>query len=301
MFLLYKSLYLLLFICHLHSILGINVFVSENGEFFVCHNRTGTLFRIPDAETTKKVFESMRVSSVPKLNSKILSDCALASSSLIHRDHSRDETTRVKVQLAKLISPSSFIVLIKKLQGFYLNPSIAFTSNYQGEKVLMSWRKVPHAKAVLSFGWLNMKTMEVQVSSHRPDNYLMGAILTSQEDARLLVTNDRKIITVYTGNYGSRIKTKMFCSIGTWNSSSLELSFENSYYLRYEGNDHQKNWIPFLYNNSLLFIQTLVPLTTLSIAQRDENYVATMKVFSVNHMQNRSSYLPWKADEYGAY
>eukprot|EP01035_Chromulina_nebulosa_P003253 gene3253-4432_t len=252
-------------------------------------------------ETLKKVLGGMHISSVPILDSNTIDACALISSSLIHKDHSRDETTRVKVQLADLVSPSTFIVSVKKLDGFYLNPCIAFTSNDKKtlyEKVLLSWRKVNNPNAVLSFGWLNMNTMEVKGSSRRPDNYFMGAALTSQEDARLLIMPDHKIVAVYTGNYGLRLKTKAFCSLGTWNASSMELTFENSYYLRYEGKEHQKNWIPLLYNNSLLFIQKLVPLTTLAIEKRDENYVAEMKVFSVNYSQNRTSSLPWKAAEY---
>jgi hypothetical protein len=163
----------------------------------------------------------------------------------------------------------------------------------------MSWRKANTDKEVLSFGWLNLETMQVNQSFRRPDNYFMGSFTTSQEDARLLIMPDRKIVTVYTGNFGLRKRTKMFCSLGTWNASSLELSFENSYYLHYEDHEHQKNWIPFLYNNTLLFIHKFIPLTTLTITYRDENYKASMKVFSVNDKQNKSTPLPWKGDAYG--
>ena len=255
-----------------------------------------------DVETVQKVLESMDISSVPVLDSNTISECALKFPSLTQRDNSRDETTRVKVQLAELVSPSSYIISIKKLQGFYLNPCIVFT-NYDSKRnqreVLMSWRKANTDREVLSFGWLNLETMQVNQSLRRPDNYFMGSLTTSQEDARLLVTPDRRLVTVYTGNHGLRKRTKMFCSLGTWNASSLELSFENSYYLHYEDSEHQKNWIPFMYNDTLLFIQKFIPLTTLTISNRDENYKATMKVFSVNDRQNKSTPLPWKGDAYG--
>ena len=272
---------------------GFKIFQLENGSFVFC--RRSSLLHVPDNSTLFKLVQNRNISSIPFLDTQALLQCINAAPSLVARDNSRDEAIRVKVQEADLASPSSFIILIKRLSGFYLNPCIAFIN----KRILITWRAM-NDNAVLSYGWLDMETMAVERIINRPDNYFMGGAQTSQEDVRIIIGTNNSIISVYTGNFGLRRKAKAFLSIGAWNDSDWTLSFESSVFMKYGEMFNQKNWIPFYYNESLLFIYSLVPLTVLRMKSQDENYVGEMEVFSVNSLQNKSYPLPWKGDKYGS-
>ena len=117
---------------------------------------------------------------------------------------------------------------------------------------------------------------------------------TVGEDPRILVVNQSLLYVVY--SFGNPMRMRIM-SIGLENQrisvlkTSLNIELETSVNSNIENAAIQKNWAPFLHNESLFFIQRLNPFTVVSIDSNFENGTSPIaKVISMSNILR----LSWK-------
>lgn len=116
----------------------------------------------------------------------------------------------------------------------------------------------------------------------------------SGEDPRVMVVNDSFLYVVY--SFGKPMRMRIM-EVGLVNGTisilknSLNIELESVVNAHIENAAVQKNWSPFLHNQSLHFIQRLNPFTVVAIDSHFENNTAPLaKVVSMaNYLE-----LPWK-------
>jgi hypothetical protein len=122
-----------------------------------------------------------------------------------------------------------------------------------------------------------------------------------QEDGRLLVLHDNRLLVSYSVMKGIRFRGGCFhpCYFyAHYNNITRAIEFSPSVIIAYEDpinlslgqSNDQKNWIPFEFRRDVYFIQSLEPFHIVQVSQI-ESYRA-----SVRTIVNDSSILPWSKD-----
>jgi predicted GH43/DUF377 family glycosyl hydrolase len=143
------------------------------------------------------------------------------------------------------------------------------------------------------FGVLTNTTESIPMS----DRYNEKEILLGQ-DPRLLVLNNRSILVAYTNRYAVPLKMGIaIISISALN----ELTVTENYIGVLPNEDAyapQKNWTPFMYNNTLHFVQHFVPFTiaTIDTSQDPTSFMNNDKwtaIFTKQVHVHEGVHLPW--------
>jgi hypothetical protein len=80
---------------------------------------------------------------------------------------------------------------------------------------------------------------------------------------------DGRLVVVYAGsigkfdmNYRGNREAVQFLSTGQWSEEKQVIEFDRSVSMRLQG--HQKNWVPFEYNRTAMFLTSINPVKTQS-------------------------------------
>eukprot|EP01038_Epipyxis_sp_PR26KG_P006294 gene6294-8668_t len=234
-----------------------------------------------------------------ELNNKNIYFTNQSIPSLKYENNSPDEKMRVKISKALTIIPNNFVVDLTFMNNCF-NPAMIRWDSF----ILVAWRS-SESNSFLKFGTLDWKKKNsIQNLSDMKLNQSFFADV-HQEDPRMILLNDKTLLISYTGHIEKRENMQYMClaSLVENNFDShlngldhkIELNhiqFHNNIWLKYPNN--QKNWIPFYYNNTILFFQSFNPIHLIEIQHVDENSVATMA--TVYKGEEKS--LPWDY-EYG--
>lgn len=147
------------------------------------------------------------------------------------------------------------------------NPSIAQRGNRS--EFLISWHCFD--KEDVKFGWLKLQNSS-KVYSNESLFEDLGLSPSSkfpiqsnefnyyQHDPRLLVENDTSILVTYgvhLGQFPNGISKQSAVRINLQSDQAL---LSDSILLEYFEGGNQKNWIPFIYEKKILYIQNIAPL-----------------------------------------
>jgi len=213
-------------------------------------------------------------------------------------------------------------------------PAIINRDNKQSFRhvLLFSWRSGDVASRI-RFGWFNTLTSTIReapmpgdtsiTTTNTTSNIHIGLMtitavpgytfnnrVANQEDPRLLALSDGSVMVVYAGsfgkfemNYRGNRDCLQFYSIGRFNYKSNSLEFGDSVMLLYPEGGHQKNWVPFEYNNTVHFFQSINPLHVVALESvNEERHTASIRtVFrDINTTDGVpiTRRLPWQ-EEYG--
>eukprot|EP01035_Chromulina_nebulosa_P027245 gene27245-35794_t len=115
--------------------------------------------------------------------------------------------------------------------------------------------------------------------------YTMGRYFATQEDPRVLSLSDGSVIVIYAGSFGKfdmNFRGNRDClqmiSIGRYDNLTSSLQFAPTVVLQYPEGGHQKNWVPFEYNGTLHFIQSIHPLHVVALDSiHSERHAASVR------------------------
>lgn len=222
----------------------------------------------------------------------VISELKLGKSvPLLHRENaSPDEAMRL--ELLKLTSLQVNLQYDLKYLGEFINPSVVKFKNrlllcaglawgYTG----LTYRK---PNDMIEFIWAN--TSELPFYSKEPylgiDPGVIGPLNVPiiGQDPRLIVINDEKVVLTYTNRMPSLVRMGMAeIEIDPVTNNATITTLWPLIHPPDEHNSHQKNWSPFIYNGTMLFIQRINPLHVVSL-YNDTPYEMHSRTFSrVSH------------------
>lgn len=271
---------------------------STSGEFYIIYFTTRTIRQIPHRETLKEL--NIDIKSLRNVSDSYIKNYNLQNPIplLKKTEVNPDELLRIIVQKSIILQPPIYWIDSYYLPNIF-NPSIALWNGH----ILMCWRSASVRgvqKSFLKFGWLNSTSFQLnsslsylgigsstKVSVSTKDNYNI-----LQDDPRLLVLNDNNLLVTYASVFEKLNRySSLLINI---NKNGLAHLYNSTQLIHKETGIAQKNWVPFEYNNTLLYMQTINPLHIVSVGNKvdiDTNITTTM--YKLDEVK-----LPWP-EEFG--
>ena len=202
-----------------------------------------------------------------------------------------DDLMNNMIALIKAVQPLTFSEI--SLYGRWKEFWDASVVPWNGRLLLVS---NCYARGILMFAWLNMSTNPTS-SPYLGLSAIPSALNfpVSGEDPRVMVVNGSFMYVVY--SFGKPMRMRIM-EVGLDSGgrlailkNSLSIELESVVNAHIENAAVQKNWSPFLHNQTLHFIQRLNPFTVVSIDPHFENN--TIPLAKVVSMANYID-LPWK-------
>ena len=217
---------------------------------------------------------------------------------LTSRRNTPDERMRNYIHTIKAVHEPTFWKDEYFLDGLG-NPSITFVG--KKKEFLLSWRIFDDK--TLKFGWLKLGdnrtysnySMSTDLGLGPDNDFLVQKqdFNYDQQDPRLLIENETTIVISYSIFLGSRPNGLFKQSMVRLRIDEEKAIFSKSSLLEstelFKNEQHQKNWIPFIYEKRLLFVQSICPFHVIELVN-EENIRPEVK----SVVKNNTTDLPWK-------
>lgn len=324
------------------------VYKTTDEEFFLLRHGDTHFCAFPNIDSVKLIVNDVENVTLKSAHDLKTFDRGAPLPSLIPTNiREPDEIIRVILDRALIFDPAAYWLDRSFIDGsifpehFYpktLNPSMIWWNEIMS-LVLISYRTQDvDSKIVMSLAYLEMSSSNAfklidsdssnedmnhhsRTSNHAihfelPKLVFRGNKFASQEDPRLLLLRDNRILVCFNGvvakfdlgYHGDKTGFQYF-SIGAYNATSNTLAFGPSVVLHHGTTHHQKNWMPFEYcdngtsTSTVYYIQSLDPLHIVTVdtdnpprldGNANDNMIATLRtVCRTEH----STLLPWIANQ----
>ena len=235
---------------------------TDNGNYFLILHSSKEARNIPDIESVAELLPNK--SKILSISDEILKGYRLLSSVplLKRKNSSPDEKMRVHIQKILAIATPTFW---KRSFHFSnrLNPAIEKWEN----RTLIIWRPNLYDSNI-TVSWLTHDLSSIDsafshagIASSTPVPINIFKFNQMREDPRLLAMRDGSLVITYTSKESLFEPPKQCFIVGKKNPLTGKLELNDTILLEAKNSKiTQKNWIPFEYNERLLFIQSIEPL-----------------------------------------
>ena len=131
-----------------------------------------------------------------------------------------------------------------------------------------------------------------------PMNFLQtksGSFVTA-EDPRILVLPNDDLHAVFTSHYVTRHRIPQIgYSMISVNSSSSKLLYSDKYIMNSDNKEGQKNWTPFLYNNTVHYVAHLNPLQVITANEEEKQQQGNKNVYMKTVSQSSHVNITWSS------
>lgn len=232
--------------------------------------------------------------------------------SLRMADNLPDEKVKIVIQRLETINPPYYWVQTIHMPKIF-NPSLAVYNN----RTLIAYRSGRY-NSVVKFAWMSpdrtyidfkaelfglspWDSLSIPINRLIEDNRESTPFNALQEDPRLLSLSDGTILLTYAVFLGNeRVDGmkgfKQCLNIARYNQASKKLEFQDSllFNVSFSGKVNQKNWIPFEYKESLMFIVSIDPLHIVKCTgvSSSNSHLGTLETVYNDTSGQRK--LPWK-------
>jgi hypothetical protein len=190
-------------------------FKTEKGEMLMQY-KNGVISKILDDETFKILQEHDKRETYETISDNDLEKMTFGSpiSHLYANDRTPDERMRTYIQYIEAVEPTNFFITKTTYFPWISNPSLARWHN----ATLFSWRK-SFENSKIVFGWLNDDMTKVDEDksylglNYSNTNFLIKDVgfNTVQEDPRLLVLSDNRLLISYSGCFNFFLQPFLIC------------------------------------------------------------------------------------------
>jgi predicted GH43/DUF377 family glycosyl hydrolase len=273
---------------------------SSNGiAFYRVYYDSSSVFQFPEEYTLSESLKLLRkaVNEIPEVPFSMI-PLRFSPQDVLPSLH--QASFNFNAILASIIARNEYFLTSKTI---YLrdvwNPSV---SRWLG-KIIISWRN----RGVIQFSELSSdfnKVIPSKLFTEGNDRYIIAYNGNKQEDARLFPLSDGTLLVAFTAvtpPLGKKRIPHAFqsYSIGRYHERNNSITFDEPYLFNQDFGGWQKNWIPFEFEKSLYFIQSIFPQRILRVIGKSPTNHTVQYEDVVFPSTARISSLPWKEEPYG--
>eukprot|EP00596_Hydrurales_sp_CCMP1899_P002138 CAMPEP_0119047136 /NCGR_PEP_ID=MMETSP1177-20130426/51145_1 /TAXON_ID=2985 /ORGANISM="Ochromonas sp, Strain CCMP1899" /LENGTH=481 /DNA_ID=CAMNT_0007021279 /DNA_START=290 /DNA_END=1735 /DNA_ORIENTATION=+ len=208
-----------------------------------------------------------------------------------------DEFMRITIAKITIMYPVvRFLLDGPHLVPDLINGAILRVPAFSNSSYFTVWLPHTFGNNGLLFGTIDKKNFSVNVEKWSITDYWDSRSRYTQQEARVMLLPDgESIFIIYTARFYNYLKFSQMYAIMSRNSSNNQYNIPSSpIWIDYKKTEHNKNFIPFLHNNTIYLIPSFYPMVVLRLEMA---FNALSPVTQISGSHNPSS-LPWRS-EYG--
>jgi hypothetical protein len=304
--------------CHVFSAYLMSVILIWRGFFAQEHHsklrNRYEVFRTPGKENeylllkTEKVIEKIPDIETVKdlLGTEDLSNITFVPDAVLETAYTRDEpipSLKVydkwdidgwhvwMIKKIKILSPPTYVREGALVPGL-INGAIIKLPFWSNTTYLCAWKAT--GREILMYGAIDMKNFSLVEPLSMFFTYYWNGAGYQQQEARVLPMSNNRFFITTTGRFNVHSPFIELYGIATMDTESKQFTFSDPVWINYGRETHQKNYVPFLYNDTVHLIPSINPLVVMTIDHVDEEMNGIPNIIH----KGETIKLPWK-DEYG--